>query len=162
MHFRNHSNWRKSCRKKICEVKNNCYVTTPITAALKAFKKFLLNKIAVLTPYPDLVNKTIFNFLIQNNIDVTSFSSFNIDSDKDVAMLKKEIIINTIKSINDKEAEAIFVSCTAMPILSLIKDIENITDKPIFSSNQVIIWDSLRSVKIDKAIYGYGKLLELY
>jgi len=152
----------KVVEKKICEVKNNCYVTTPITAALKAFKKFSLNKIAVLTPYPDLVNKTIFNFLIQNNIDVTSFSSFNIDSDKDVAMLKKEIIINTIKSINDKEAEAIFVSCTAMPILSLIKDIENITDKPIFSSNQVIIWDSLRSVKIDKAIYGYGKLLELY
>jgi len=134
----------KVIEKKICEIKNNCYVTTPITAALKAFEKFSINKIAVLTPYPDLVNKTIFN------------------SDKDVAMLKKETIINTIKSINDEEAQAIFVSCTAMPILSLIKDIENINSKPIFSSNQVIIWDCLRSVKINKPIYGYGKLLELY
>ena len=152
----------KVVEKKICGVKNNCYVTTPITAALKAFSKLSLNKIAVLTPYPALVNKTIFDFLIQNNIDVTSFSSFNINSDKDVAMIKKEIIINTIKSINDNQAEAIFVSCTAMPILNLIKDIENITNKPIISSNQAIIWDSLRSVNIDKPIYGYGKLLELY
>ena len=115
-----------------------------------------------MTPYPDLVNKTIFDFLIHNNIDVTSFSSFNINSDKDVAMLKKETIINAIKSIPDQEAEAIFVSCTAMPILNLIEDIEKIKNKMIFSSNQVIIWDCLRSVKIDKPIYGYGKLLELY
>ena len=115
-----------------------------------------------MTPYPELVNKTIFNFLIKNNIDVTSFSSFNINSDKDVAMLKKETIIDTIKSIQDIEAEAIFVSCTAMPILSLINDIEKIINKPILSSNQAIIWDCLRSVKINKPIYGYGKLLELY
>ena len=40
--------------------------------------------------------------------------------------------------------------------------IENIIDKPIFSSNQVIIWDCLRSVKINKPIYGCGRLLELY
>ena len=115
-----------------------------------------------MTPYPDLVNKTIFNFLINNNINVTSFSSFNIDSDKDVAMIKKETIINTIKSINDKEAEAIFVSCTAMPVLSLINEIEEIINKPTFSSNQAIIWDCLRSVNLKKPIYGYGKLLELF
>tara|TARA_B100000686_G_C16614363_1_gene875586 strand:- start:6 stop:761 length:756 start_codon:yes stop_codon:yes gene_type:complete len=152
----------KEIEKYICGIKNDCYVTTPITAALKVFNKLSLNKIAVLTPYPELVNKTIFNFLIKNNIDVTSFSSFNINSDKDVAMLKKETIIDTIKSIQDIEAEAIFVSCTAMPILSLINDIEKIINKPILSSNQAIIWDCLRSVKINKPIYGYGKLLELY
>ena len=152
----------KVVKSKICEVKRGCYVTTPITAALKAFKKLSLNNIAVLTPYPDLVNKTIFNFLINNNINVTSFSSFNIDSDKDVAMIKKETIINTIKSINDKEAEAIFVSCTAMPVLSLINEIEEIINKPTFSSNQAIIWDCLRSVNLKKPIYGYGKLLELF
>ena len=115
-----------------------------------------------MTPYPDPVNKTIFNFFIKNNINVTSFSSFNIDSDKDVAMIKKETIINTIKSINDKEAEAIFVSCTAMPVLSLINEIEEIINKPTFSSNQAIIWDCLRSVNLKKPIYGYGKLLELF
>ena len=74
-------------------------------------------------------------------------------------MLKKETIINAIKSIPDQEAEAIFVSCTAMPILNLIEDIEKIKNKLIFSSNQLIIWDCLRSVNINDSILGYGRLL---
>ncbi len=150
----------KEVEKQISAVKKNCYVTTPITAALKAFKKLSLNKVAVLTPYPELVNKTIFDYLEKKNINVTSFNSFNIESDKDVAMIKKETIINTIKSINDNASEGVFISCTAMPILNLIKDIENIIEKPVLSSNQTIIWDCLRSIKINSPIYGFGKLLE--
>ena len=114
----------KVVSEKICEVKKDCYVTTPITAVVKALKKLSLNKVSVLTPYPELVNKTIFEYLIKKKIIITSFNSFNIKSDKDVAMLKKDNIIKTIKSINDEDAEAIFISCTAMPVLNLISDIE--------------------------------------
>ena len=96
----------------------------------------------------------------KKNINVTSFNSFNIESDKDVAMIKKETIINTIKSINDSASEGVFISCTAMPILNLIKDIEHLIEKPVLSSNQTIIWDCLRSIKINSPIYGFGKLLE--
>jgi len=150
----------KEVEKQISAVKKNCYVTTPITAALKAFKKLSLNKVAILTPYPELVNKTIFDYFEKKNIDVTSFNSFNIESDKDVAMVKKETIIDTIKSINDNASEGVFISCTAMPILNLIKNIENLIEKPVLSSNQTIIWDCLRSIKINSPIYGFGKLLE--
>ena len=150
----------KEVIKQISAVKKNCYVTTPITAALKAFKKLSLNKVAVLTPYPKIVNKTIFDHLEKNNINVTSFSSFNIESDKDVAMIKKESIINTIKSINNNKLDGVFISCTAMPVLSIIKDIENIIKKPVLTSNQVTIWDCLRSIKMNYPIYGFGKLLE--
>ena len=127
---------------------------------MKAFKKLSLNKVAVLTPYPKIVNKTIFDHLEKNNINVTSFSSFNIESDKDVAMIKKESIINTIKSINNNKLDGVFISCTAMPVLSIIKDIENIIKKPVLTSNQVTIWDCLRSIKMNSPIYGFGKLLE--
>jgi len=150
----------KVVEKQISEAKKNCYVTTPITAALKAFKKLSLKNIAVLTPYPELVNKTIFEYLEKKNINVTSFNSFNIESDRDVAMINKESIINTIKSINDNSSEGIFISCTAMPVLNLIKDIESYIGKPVLSSNQAIIWDCLRSINIDSPIYGYGQLLE--
>ena len=47
-----------------------------------------------------------------------------------------------------------------MPILNLIKDIEHLIEKPVLSSNQTIIWDCLRSIKINSPIYGFGKLLE--
>jgi len=147
-------------KEKIKQVKKNCYVTTPITAALKAFKKMSIKKVAILTPYPTLVNETIFNFLLKNNIEITSFNSFNIDNDADVAKINKETIIQTIKSIDLSKAESIFISCTAMPVLNLIKEIESIIYKPVFSSNQVVIWDCLRSIGINSPIYGYGRLLE--
>jgi len=148
--------------KKINEVKKKCYVTTPITAALKAFKSLSLNKIAVLTPYPELVNKTIFNFLTTHNIEITSFSSYNIDSDLDVGRIRKETILKTIQSIDHSDADSIFISCTAMPVLNIIEDIENFVSKPVLSSNQVIIWDCLRSVKINSSISGYGQLFKLH
>jgi len=47
-----------------------------------------------------------------------------------------------------------------MPVLNLIKHIEELIEKPILSSNQVVIWDCLRSIKINSPIYGYGRLLE--
>ena len=39
-------------KEKIQLAKPGCYVTTPITSAMKAFKKMNAKKIAVFTPYP--------------------------------------------------------------------------------------------------------------
>ena len=61
---------------QIKKSKPNTYVTTPITAALKAFKKLNIKKISVLTPYPKPVNESVFNYLLKNNIEVLNFSSF--------------------------------------------------------------------------------------
>ena len=58
------------------------------------------------------------------------------------------------------DAEAIFVSCTALPVFEIIQELENKTKKIVLSSNQVLIWDSIRSVGCDPQIKGYGKLLE--
>ena len=62
--------------------KSEAKVTTPITAALKAFKKLNLKNIAVLTPYPKDVNITVFNYLSTNNLTVDSFNSFNLNDER--------------------------------------------------------------------------------
>ena len=65
-------------KEKILLAKNDCYVTTPVTSAIKAFKQMNIKKIALFTPYPEAVNKTILDFFIQKNIQVTSFTSLNL------------------------------------------------------------------------------------
>ena len=52
-------------KEKIQLAKPGCYVTTPITSAIKAFNKMNIKKIAVFTPYPESVNKTISEYLIK-------------------------------------------------------------------------------------------------
>jgi len=144
---------------QIHKSKPDVYVTTPITSAIKAFKKLKINKIAVLAPYPKLVNKTVFDYINNKYIEIDSFTSFNLDSDSDIAKVDPKNLINTIKDINHSNVDAIFVSCTAIRILEVLQYIEDLIKKPVISSNQAMICDSLRSVKIKTGVEGFGKLL---
>jgi len=56
------------------------------------------------------------------------------------------------------KADALFVSCTALPILKILDEVENKINKTVLSSNQTLIWDSIRSVGYEDKINGYGKL----
>ena len=93
---------------EINKSKKGSYVSTPIKAALNAFANLKIDKIAVLTPYPEQVNKTIFDHLVKNNIEIISFSSFNLEYDNDIANVDPKCLIETIDKIDHKEAEAVF------------------------------------------------------
>ena len=145
---------------EIHKSKPGSYVVTPITAVLKAFTNLKVKKIAVLTPYPERVNKTIFDYLLRNNIEITSFSSFNLNYDSDIANVDPKYIIETIDKINLRDSDAVFISCTALRAVEVIDQIEKKISKYVISSNQAIIWDSLRSVNVNNNIHGYGELLK--
>ena len=146
-------------KEKIQLAKPNCYVTTPITSAIKAFKKMSVKKIAVFTPYPESVNKTIFEYLNKKNINIKSFSTFNLDLDVDFARIDPKYLSETLTKLNTNEADALFISCTALPALEILDEVEKKIKKPVFSSNQTLIWDVIRSVGYTSSIEGYGKLL---
>ena len=60
-----------------------------------------------------------------------------------------------------KGAEALFVSCTALPALSIIDKLEKKLNITVLSSNQTLIWDTLISIKNKEAIKGFGKIFEV-
>ena len=146
-------------KEKIQLAKPGCHVTTPITSAIKAFNKMNVKKIAVFTPYPESVNKTISEYLIKKNINVMSFSTFNLDLDVDFARVDPKYLSEILTKLNINDADALFVSCTALPALEIIDEVEKKINKPVFSSNQTLIWDTIRSVGYKYPIKGYGKLL---
>ena len=147
-------------KEKIQLAKPGCHVTTPITSAIKAFNKMNVKKIAVFTPYPESVNKTISEYLIKKNINVMSFSTFNLDLDVDFARVDPKYLSEILTKLNINDADALFVSCTALPALEILDDVEKKINKPVFSSNQTLIWDTIRSVGYKSSVEGYGKLLK--
>ena len=146
-------------KEKIQLAKPDCYVTTPITSAIKAFKIMNIKKIAVFTPYPETVNKTIYQYFSKKNIDVLSFGTFNLDLDSDFANIDPHYLSETLIKLDTSGADALFVSCTALPVLEILDKVEKKINKPVFSSNQTLIWDTIRSVGYNSPIEGYGKLL---
>ena len=146
-------------KEKVQLAKPGCYVTTPITSAIKAFKEMNAKKIALFTPYPESVNKTILEYFNKKNINIVSFSTFNIDLDEDIASVDPEYLLKTLIALDINNADALFISCTALPTLEIIDQVEKKINKIVFSSNQTLIWDTLRSVGYKSSIPGYGKLL---
>ena len=146
-------------KEKVQLAKPNCYVTTPITSAIKAFKKMNLKKIALFTPYPESVNKTILEYFSRKNINIVSFGTFNIDLDEDIASVDPKHLLETLIKLDINDADALFVSCTALPVLEILDQVEKKINKIVLSSNQTLIWDTLRSIGYKSPVEGYGKLL---
>ena len=146
-------------KEKIQLAKPDCYVTTPITSAIKAFKLMNIKKIAIFTPYPESVNKTIHEYFSKKDIDVLSFGTFNLDLDSDFANIDPKYLSETLIKLDTSGADALFISCTALPALEILDEVEKKINKLVFSSNQTLIWDTIRSVGYKFPIEGYGKLL---
>ena len=146
-------------KKKILLAKPDCYVTTPVTSAIKAFKEMNIKKIALFTPYPDSVNRTIFEYFTKKNIEVLSFASLNLNLDSDIAKVDPKYLLEILAKLDTSNADALFISCTALPVLKIIDQLEKKTKKPVLSSNQTLIWDTLRSIGYKSSVKGYGKLL---
>jgi len=146
-------------KEKIQLAKPDCYVTTPITSAIKAFKLMKVKKISVFTPYPESVNKTIYEYFYKKNIDVLSFGTFNLNLDTDFANIDPNYLSETLIKLDITGADALFISCTALPALEILEEVEKKINIPVFSSNQTLIWDTIRSTGYKIPIEGYGKLL---
>ena len=144
---------------KIQSAKPNCKVITPITSAVNALKHLNLKKISVFTPYPQAINEKVINYIKNEGFDIQSFASFNLESDLDIGKIDPQYLLEVLTKIDTSDAEALFISCTALPVFEIIQELENKIKKIVLSSNQALIWDSIRSVGYNSSIEGYGKLL---
>jgi maleate isomerase len=144
---------------KIQSAKPNCKVITPITSAVNALKHLNLKKISVFTPYPQAINEKVINYFKNEGFDIQSFASFNLESDLDIGKIDPKYLLEVLTKMDTVDAEALFISCTALPAFEIIQELENKIKKIVLSSNQTLIWDSIRSVGHNSSIEGYGKLL---
>jgi len=150
-----------SIKRKVRLAKPEARLTTPSTAASKALKKLNVNKIAIFTPYSKKLNDEVVDYFEKENFIVTSNSYFDISIDVDIAKIDSNYLYEVISKMDLKDAEAIFLSCTNLPALSIIDKLERKLNKFVLCSNQVLIWDSLNAIGYKNNIEGFGKLFKL-
>ncbi len=144
--------------EKINIAKPNTKVTTPITSAIKAIKALKINKLSIFTPYTNEINQSLINYFKKENIEADELFYFDIESDLDIGKVDPDYLFEVLTKINSSKDKALFVSCTALPVLSIIKDLENKLGKIILSSNQTLIWDTLKQIQYKNKIDGFGEL----
>ena len=146
---------------KVNLAKPDTKVTTPITSAIKALKKLNIDKISVFTPYTDEINQSVAEYFKKENIEVVSLTYFDIASDLDIGKVDPNYLFDVLSEIDLSKSDGLFVSCTALPVLSLIDKLEKKLGKVVLSSNQTLIWETLKEIDYNKNIDGYGQLFKV-
>lgn len=133
--------------------------TSLITAVIRALRAFEARRIVVATPYLDEINRLEDDYLRDAGFDVLAIEGLNIERDSDMVRVAPDFILDFARSLDRPDADAVFISCGALRSLDIVDALEQAIGKPVVTSNQAMIWDSLRLAGIDDRIEGYGALL---
>ena len=150
-----------SIEKKVKAAKPKADVTTPSTAAITALKKMNINKISLFTPYSKKLNDEVLEYFKSEGFDITSNAYFDIESDLDIGKVDQNYLYEVLSNIDLNNADALFVSCTALPVLPIIDKLEKKLNTTVLSSNQALIWDTLVKINKNNSVEGFGKLFQI-
>ena len=148
----------KSIYDKVNLAKPYTKVTTPITSAINALNKLKIKKLSIFTPYTDQINQSVIEYFKKENIEISELSYFDISSDLDIGKVDQNHLFDVLSQKDLSSSDALFVSCTALPVLSIIKELEKKLGKIVLSSNQTLIWDTLKQIDCKNKIEDYGEL----
>jgi maleate isomerase len=134
-------------------------VTNPFSAALEVFKSKNIKRISVLTPYTESVNKEVASTFESNGIEVANIAGFGFEDDTAMSFICEEDVAQAAQQICGSDVDGLFLSCTALRASGVIEQLEQSLNIPVFSSNQVLAWHSLKLIKYPNPVAGFGQLL---
>ena len=141
---------------------------TPATAAsaavVAALRALGANRISVGTPYTELVNTKQKLFLEQHGFRVEALKGLDLGHTQEerraINRIPPEMAFRLAREVDRADAQAVFLSCTALPTIDVIAELERELGKPVISSNIAVFWSCLRLLGIRAPVTGYGQLLE--
>ena len=134
--------------------------TSTSKAVLGAFQALGARRIVLTTPYVQETNDREAAFLESHQVSVLSETGMGIAGDG-LAMIGVQPgeWYRRVKAQRREDAEAYFISCTAIRAVESIEPLERDLDRPVVTSNQAMVWHSLETLGIGDRPPGYGRLM---
>lgn len=110
-------------------------------AMLEAFRAVEANKIAVATPYSERLTMSLVSFIEAAGYEVVSAHYLALSND--IGSVSRETIADLVRQASRPEADAVFLSCTALRTYGIVANLEEEIDLPVLTSNQVSFWAAL-------------------
>jgi maleate cis-trans isomerase len=116
-------------------------------------------RVDVVTPYVEVTNERLKQFLKAHGIDVVKLGTFDMLDMFDHAKIQPEEIYQKVKEITTPDAEAVFVACTQLRALEVVDMLERDLGKPVYTAVQASAWQAYAAMKVDPKIRDCGSLL---
>ena len=145
--------------QSIKEARPDVAVVTPSRSAMLALKELGARRIGMLAAYVEPVTRALVDCFEADGFEVISPCCLGLEDDKDIARVSPDKIVELAERVCPADAEAMFLSCTALRSIGVIEKLESRLGIPVLSSNQVMFWRSMRAAGCDFRVGGFGRLL---
>ena len=136
--------------------------TTPVTAALAAFKALGVKGIGLLTPYSPRINEGLVAYFTGRGLDIAAVATFDRQDDREAARISvASIEVAAERMAAAPGVEAIFISCTSLRVAEAVAGLERRIGIPVTSSNHAMAWHCLRLAGVNDVVPAGGRLFGL-
>ena len=131
---------------------------TAWTALRSALDAMSVRRLAVGTPYPHQIHALVRPFLERRGYTVTGDGTLDMLRMADVPQLSTGRVRGLVAGLERTGAGAVVLLATDLPTFDVISSLEDELGIPILTSNQTLLWESLRQGGVPANIVGLGRL----
>jgi maleate isomerase len=122
------------------EARPDVPVVTPADAAERALGALGARRVGLVTPYLPETAASVEAHFSARGFEVVASVALGIADDREMARLAPGAIVAAARRAAVPGAEAVFISCTALPATELAADIEAAVGRPVVTSNLAGLW----------------------
>lgn len=142
----------------------HCPAVLTAEAVTDALRYLNVQRAAVIGPRTELVTSREVEFLATAGFEVVSSHCLGLGATEEerrgIGRVPPEALFRLASAADHTEAQAIFVSCTQLPTISMISKLEAQFGKPVITSNQATFWRCLQLIGFKQPVPGFGTLLQ--
>jgi len=131
---------------------------TTARAVVDALTQLGARRVAIATPYVEWVCDAERRFVEAEGFSVTHIVGMGRSGGSDISGIDAEEVRDLVAAVDSPDADTILISCTDLPTVDLIDELEDRHGKPVVTSNQATMWACRQLADIGPTD-GYGALL---
>lgn len=135
--------------------------TTTASATMAALRALDAHRIVLVSPYVRETHEHELEFLDEAGFEIVAERNLALAGSDAYCGMAPKLWIDTMAEMKNASADAYFVSCANIRAIEVLEEMEAMLDRPVLTSNQVVIWHALRLAGIDDPVPGLGRLSAL-
>lgn len=119
---------------------------TTSTAVMNALRALKARRIALITPYSQHATEEETHFLTENGVTTVHAKGCGLAGSDAYCSTPPEFWSAEASALPHRDFDALFLSCANIACMGIIEAIEARIGRPVITSNQVVVWETLRLI----------------